>query len=135
MTTPLTMPTCAVPFLTGHAYPMCSDLATEPAPLLAQVPLLPAGLHWRPLAEVKGPHTPLNVENVALLLYASFLDPMAADDHAVIAACHAELGASHGDTRHACTVYALDAEMQPEPSAARLRACKVRAAMLLKVDR
>lgn len=130
----LSLPTCAVPFMTGHAYPFRSDLRGESATLLAQVPQLPDGFHWCTGAEVKEPCTCLDVETVALLLYASFLDPMVADDGAVIAAVHAELAASHGDTRHARTVRSLDAEMQPEPSAARMRACAVRAALLLKVE-
>lgn len=131
----LSLPTCAVPFMTGHAYPMRSDVATEPAPLLCQVPLLPDGFHWASDAEVKEPHTHLrDVATLALLMYARFLDPMASDDDTVITACHDELCASHGDLRHARTVFAVDAEQQPEVSAARMRACTVRAARLLKVE-
>lgn len=132
--TALTLPTCAVAFMSGHAYPMRSDLRGESATLLAQVPQLPTGFHWCTPAEIHQPCLCLDVATVALLLYASFLDPMAAGDHAVIAACHDQLASSHGDTRRARTVYALDAEAQPEPSAARMRACTIRAARLLKVS-
>jgi hypothetical protein len=131
--TALTMPTCAVAFMSGHAYPFRSDLAGESATLLAQVPQLPDGFHWATGAEVHEACTRLDVATVALLLYAAGLDPMACDDTTVITACHSELCASHGDTRRARTVFALDVEREAEGSNACMRACTVRAARLLAV--
>jgi hypothetical protein len=130
--TTLTLPRCVVTYTAGHAYPFRSDLPGETATLLSYVPTLPDGYHWATDAEVRGPHTVLDAEAVALLLYASYLDPMAVDDHAVIAAVHLELGDTH-TTQHARVVYAIDLAVNAETANARLRACKVRACLLCTV--
>lgn len=130
--TALTLPRCVVTYTAGHAYPFRSDLPGESATLLSYVPTLPDGFHWATDAEVRGPHAILDAEAVALLLYASYLDPMAVDDHAVIAAVHQELGDTHS-TQHARVVLALDLAMDAEFASARLRACTVRACRLCEV--
>ena len=127
--TALTLPRCVVTYTAGHAYPFRSNLPGESATLLSYVPTLPDGFHWATDAEVHGPHTVLDAEAVALQLYASYLDPMASDDHAVIAAVH--LGLS--DARRARVAYALDLATDAEVANARMRACTVRACQLCEV--
>lgn len=131
--TALTLPRCVVTYTAGHAYPFRSDLPGETATLLSYVPTLPAGYHWATGSEVRGPHTVLDAEAVALLLYASYLDPMAADDHAVIAAVHVGLGDTH-DTKHARVALAIDLATDAEVANARMRACTVRACRLCQVE-
>jgi len=128
--TALTLPRCVVTYTAGHAYPFRSNLPGESATLLSYVPTLPDGFHWATDAEVRGPHTILDAEAVALLLYASYLDPMAADDPAVIAAVHAELG----DTQRARVAFALDLATDAEFANARMRACTVRACQLCRME-
>lgn len=136
--TALTMPACAVPHADGHAYPISPNRGREKAPAmaqamaLAQVPVLPAGFHWAVGPEVHGPSLLLDAPTVAILLYAADLDPMAVGDHAVIAACHEQLLLAYGTTTRAQRVYARDAIVDQEVAEARLRACTVRAGLLLK---
>lgn len=132
--TSLTMPACAVPFASGHAYPIRSNMRGEAPTLMCQVPLLPDGFHWAIGDEIHGAYQLLDVATVAQLLYASGLDPMAAGDHSVIAACHDQLAVSHGNTARAKKVYARDLYFDRETSEARMRACTVRADLLPKAE-
>lgn len=131
--TGLSMPACTVSLLDGHAYPIRSDIGWE-GTLLSQVPLLPAGFHWAIGPEVRDEYVALDIPAIARLLYGSGLDPMAVGDHAVIAACHDQLSMSHGNTTRAQAVYAHDVLRDQEVTEARMRACTVRAALLLNTE-
>lgn len=131
--TGLSMPACTVSLLGGHAYPIRSDIGWE-GTLLSQVPLLPAGFHWAIGDEVRDDYVVLDVPAVAQLLFAADLDPMAVGDHAVIAACHEQLSMSHGTTNLARAVYDRDVTVDQEVAEARMRACMVRASLLLKAE-
>lgn len=136
--TGLTMPACVVPLAGTHAYPIAPDRGRERTPAMAaamalsQVPVLPVGFHWADGPEVNGPRLRLDVPTVALLLFAADLDPMAVGDHAVIAACHEQLLVSFGNTTRAQRVYERDSIEDREVTEARMRACTVRATLLLK---
>ena len=132
----LTLPRCAVAYEDGPAYPMRSNLG-EAAVLLRFTPQLPDGFHWcteAEIAEMPEPHLRLDRYTLALLLFATNLDPSAANDHAVIAACHEQLAASHGTMRYACVVYGYELETAPEDASARMDACIARAARLLGTE-
>lgn len=132
--TALTMPACAVPFASGHAYPIRSDMRGQAPTLMCQVPVLPDGFHWAVGDEVHEAYVLLDIPTIAQLLYASGLDPMAVGDHAVIAACHDQLAVSHGNTSRAQRVYTRDVYFDRESSEARLRACTIRADLLHKAE-
>jgi len=134
------MPACAVPLSGTHAYPIAPDRGRERTPAMAaalavtQTPVLPVGFHWATGPEVHGPRLQLDVPTVALLLFAADLDPMAVGDHAIIAACHEQLLVSYGTTTRAERVYERDVVADREVAEARMRACTVRADLLLKAE-
>lgn len=128
------MPRCVVPFAFGHAYPIRSDMRGIAPTLMCQVPMLPDGFHWAIGDEVHEACVLLDVPAIAQLVYASGLDPMAVGDHAIIAACHDQLSVSHGNTSRAERVFARDLYFDRESSEARLRACTLRADLLLKAE-